>query len=197
MAPGGETVREPGDEATEEEAGGFGNVESDVESAPIEAGDEDRPEGGETERERTERRGRRRRGRGRGRDRERVREGEPLARGDAADDEHVDSEGGDFEGGDFEGVEEEEGAVAAEAPDEHDVDPGHDFEDDEEHDDEDGGESPRIGFRNIPTWQDAIGMMIAKNMESRARNPGGPRGAGGRGGRGGGGRGRGRRPERR
>ena len=39
--------------------------------------------------------------------------------------------------------------------------------------DEDGGESPRIGFRNIPTWQDAIGVIIAKNMESRTRNPGG------------------------
>ena len=75
--------------------------------------------------------------------------------------------------------------------DEHDVDAGHDFEGDDEHDDEDGGESPRIGFRNIPTWQDAIGVMIAKNMESRSRNPGGPRGSGGRGGRGGGGRGRG------
>ena len=72
---------------------------------------------------------------------------------------------------------------------------GTDFEDDEEGDD-DGGESPRIGFRNIPTWQDAIGVMISKNMESRARNPGGSRGPGGRGGRGGGGRGRGRRPER-
>ena len=86
-----------------------------------------------------------------------------------------------------------------------DMDESGDFEDEGE-DDEDGGESPRIGFRNIPTWQDAIGVMIAKNMESRARNPGGSRGPGGRGGGGrgrggrGGGRdrgGRGRRPERR
>jgi hypothetical protein len=78
-----------------------------------------------------------------------------------------------------------------------------DFEADDEFDEgEDGGESPRIGFRNIPTWHDAIGVMIEKNMESRARNPGGPRGPGGRG-RGGRDRGRGgrggrdRRPDRR
>jgi hypothetical protein len=69
------------------------------------------------------------------------------------------------------------------------------FEGDEE---DDGGESPRIGFRNIPTWHDAIGVMIAKNMESRARNPGGSRGhGGGRGGRGRGRGGRDRRPDRR
>ena len=30
-------------------------------------------------------------------------------------------------------------------------------------------------------WQDAIGVMIAKNMESRARNPGGSRGPSSRG----------------
>jgi hypothetical protein len=83
---------------------------------------------------------------------------------------------------------------AAETADEHDFDEEGDDEPADEQDDEDGGESPRIGFRNIPTWQDAIGVMIAKNMEARARNPGGPRGSGGRGGRGG--RGRGRRPDR-
>ena len=66
--------------------------------------------------------------------------------------------------------------------DEHDEGDEHDFDGDE--DDEDGDESPRIGFRNIPTWQDAIGVMIAKNLESRSRNPGGSRGPGGRGGRG-------------
>ncbi len=69
-----------------------------------------------------------------------------------------------------------------------------DFESDDELDD--GAESPRIGFRNIPTWQDAIGVMIAKNMESRAKNPAGPRGRGRPGGRGRG-RGRDRRPDRR
>ena len=63
-----------------------------------------------------------------------------------------------------------------------------DFEADEELDD--GDDSPRIGFRNIPTWQDAIGVMIAKNMESPAtKSRRFPR-PGGRGGRGGRGRGR-------
>jgi hypothetical protein len=100
-----------------------------------------------------------------------------------------------------------EGELAAEAPDEYrepdedeevhvGAEAAGDFEADDEIDD--GGESPRIGFRNIPTWHDAIGVMIAKNMESRTRNPGGSRGPGGRGGRGRGrGRDRDRRPDRR
>ncbi|MGA2620860.1 MAG: hypothetical protein ABSF26_24830, partial [Thermoguttaceae bacterium] len=57
-----------------------------------------------------------------------------------------------------------------------------DFDEGEGDDDD---KSPRIGFRNIPTWEEAVGTIIAKNMESRARNPGGnrPRGNGrGRGG---------------
>src|SRR5208283_1605978 len=39
----------------------------------------------------------------------------------------------------------------------------------EDSDDED---SPRVGFRNIPTWQETVGYVIATNMESRAKNPG-------------------------
>ena len=78
----------------------------------------------------------------------------------------MDIESAEDEASEFD--EQEEEAVDA------DVDEPGDFGDEGE--DEDGGESPRIGFRNIPTWQDAIGVMIAKNMESRARNPGGSRG---------------------
>ena len=69
------------------------------------------------------------------------------------------------------------------------------FDDDE--DDEDDGElAARPLHRGIPSWQETIDVMIANNMEARARNPrgsdGGRRGGGrsGRGGRGGGGRGR-------
>ena len=160
-------IAEPGSEETAE--GGFGEG---LELEPSESA-----EGETAEHDRGERRPRGRR-RGRGGDRDRRRD-EPVA---------------------------PEGEFAAEAPDEFgEVDEDEtihageeasgDFEGDEELDD--GGESPRIGFRNIPTWHDAIGVMIEKNMESRARNPGGSRGHGGRGGRGGGGRGRDRRPERR
>jgi len=79
---------------------------------------------------------------------------------------------------------------------------GDEFEDESdefEGDDEEGegDDSPRIGFRNIPTWHDAIGVMITKNMDSRAKNPGGSRGPGGRGGRGRGRGGRDRRGDRR
>jgi hypothetical protein len=51
------------------------------------------------------------------------------------------------------------------------------------------GRSDQVGFRNIPSWPEAVGMIVAKNMESRAKNPGnqrsggGPRGRGGRGNR--------------
>jgi hypothetical protein len=149
-----------------------------------------------------ERHGRRRRRRGRGRNRDavesaEVRSTDPDEEQPAADEaaaEYFD-EDSDIERPAFgDGDEGDSEAVDADA----DAEESDDFGDD----DEDGGESPRIGFRNIPTWHDAIGVMIAKNMESRARNPSGPRGPGGRGhgGRGGRGPGRGgrdRRPDRR
>ncbi|MGO9109922.1 MAG: hypothetical protein ACLP9L_11875 [Thermoguttaceae bacterium] len=164
---------ESNEEPTDDNVIFSGSLESDDDSPLAEPAEEDRPEG-----ERTERRGRRRR-RGRSRGRDQVRGEETVGEEDSGDDHELDFDGA-----------EEESTVNAEAMDEHD------FDGDEDHD-EDGGESPRIGFRNIPSWQDAIGMMIAKNMESRSRNPGGQRGPSGRGGRGGGGRGRGRRPDRR
>jgi ribonuclease E len=39
--------------------------------------------------------------------------------------------------------------------------------------DEDDAEVFHIKHRNIPTWDEAIGLVIATNMESRAKNPGG------------------------
>jgi hypothetical protein len=47
---------------------------------------------------------------------------------------------------------------------------------DEEAGEEPGGDRPaRIGFRGIPTWEEAVGMLITKNIEARARRPaGGP-----------------------
>ena len=96
---------------------------------------------------------------------------------------------------------ETEGMVQSQDLDEHDGGEEPDFDDDEEHEfdgdeDDDGGESPRIGFRNIPTWKDAIGVMIARTWNHGRKSWWFAR-PGGRGGRGGGGRGRGRRPERR
>ena len=54
---------------------------------------------------------------------------------------------------------------------------------------EEAGEASldKNSHRAIPAWEDAIGVIISVNMESRAKNPkaGAPRGRGrGRGGRG-------------
>jgi hypothetical protein len=39
----------------------------------------------------------------------------------------------------------------------------------------------RAVHHGIPTWQEAVGIVIAANVESRAKNPGSPRNRGGRG----------------
>ncbi len=41
----------------------------------------------------------------------------------------------------------------------------------------------KAGFRSIPTWQEAVGILVTANLESRARRPGNgaPAGRGGRG----------------
>lgn len=58
---------------------------------------------------------------------------------------------------------------------------------DEDIDDEEGESDvvgAKAGFRNIPTWQEAVGIIVATNLESRAKRPGNggsPRGRGGRG----------------
>jgi len=180
-----QTANEFGDELADDEGVVSESMEGDIDGSAREPADDATLEG-----ERTERRGHRRR-RGRGRPRDQVRDAQTEGEESAVDDE-------DF---DFEPAEEEATVDAGPSgerdfDDDEEHDGEHDFEGDEEHD-EDGVDSPRIGFRNIPTWQDAIGVMIAKNMESRSRNPGGSRGPSGRGGRGGAGRGRGRRPDRR
>jgi hypothetical protein len=69
-------------------------------------------------------------------------------------------------------------------PDEHE-----EMVDEDQAEEEGEGRSDQVGFRNIPSWPDAVGMIVARNMESRAKNPGnqrsggGPRGRGGRGNR--------------
>jgi len=72
-----------------------------------------------------------------------------------------------------------------------DVEAGVNGEDDSHHGDELHSKS---SVRDIVTWKEAIGMIIAGNMEARSRNPESSRGShgGGRGSRGGRGRGRGR-----
>ncbi len=57
-----------------------------------------------------------------------------------------------------------------------DVIAGEGVEVDEEMGEEAGGDRPaRLGFRGIPTWEEAVGMLITKNIEARARRPaGGP-----------------------
>ncbi len=37
-----------------------------------------------------------------------------------------------------------------------------------------GGDRPaRVGFRGIPTWEEAVGLVITKNMEARSKRSGG------------------------
>jgi ribonuclease E len=167
--PRAEADLSSGERAFEASEGTFGE---DIEAESPEEGH--REEGGDAD---DDRRGRHRR-RGRGFGREQVRDEFD------AEEEHAEGESPEFDEG------EEDDAIHA----------GGDFEGEFEGDEDDeSGESPRIGFRNIPTWRDAISVMISKNMESRAKNPGGSRGPGGRGrgGRGRGGRGRGRGGDRR
>jgi hypothetical protein len=53
-----------------------------------------------------------------------------------------------------------------------------------EHEGDEGteeGRLARVGFRKIPAWEEVVGMIITKNLESRAKRPNGgaPRGRGG------------------
>jgi len=57
--------------------------------------------------------------------------------------------------------------------------------------DEEGGEDAHLFHRGIPTWEEAVGMIVNVNLESRAKNPNSS--SGNRGGRGRGGRDRDRR----
>lgn len=55
-------------------------------------------------------------------------------------------------------------------------DEGEDHFDDDE--DEGGGERLRLKHKRIPTWQQAVDAILATNMESRTKNPGGGAGRG-------------------
>ena len=50
--------------------------------------------------------------------------------------------------------------------------------------------APKASHRNIPSWEEAIGIVISANQEARAKSPAGKPSRGGRGGRGRGGRGK-------
>jgi len=53
-----------------------------------------------------------------------------------------------------------------------DGDPGEDAEEDADRQRR-GERSVRAGFRGIPTWSEAVGLIIEKNLEGRAKRPGG------------------------
>jgi hypothetical protein len=59
----------------------------------------------------------------------------------------------------------------------------------EEFDEGEGNDQPaRMGFKGIPTWEEVVGIMVTKNVESRSKLPSGGgqhHGRGQRGGRGG------------
>jgi hypothetical protein len=62
---------------------------------------------------------------------------------------------------------------ARQTADEHELDDDERFHD-EFADDEavaDGERSPRAGFRGIPTWDEAVGMLIEKNLAARSKRP--------------------------
>ncbi len=145
---GGEQRRETettSDERSDESISELGVVSAEEESADV---DQRQPVGEESEREETgERRPRRRRSR-RGRNR-RETESAPRASGEkAGSDEDLDH------------------------AEPHDV--GDEFDLGEEGSAE--GEQPaRMGFRGIPTWDEAVGLLIDKNIEARSKRPaGGP-----------------------
>jgi hypothetical protein len=58
----------------------------------------------------------------------------------------------------------------------------------DEHDEDDSEQTLGVSHKKIPTWEEAVNVLIDANMSQRAANPDRPRG-GGSGGRG---RGRGR-----
>lgn len=162
------------------------DADIDVTEAPVarkkEEASEDRPR----------RRRRRRRGRGRGADSaaEPTSATEPPARSQAYADEDEDVEDdADYLPAPTSRREPTRSAVPArgrrsETPSSR-VPASNDLDEEDDDDVVDHGE-----HRSIPTWQDAIGLVVGANMEARAKNPGGNRGGRGRGGRGRGGRGR-------
>jgi len=51
-----------------------------------------------------------------------------------------------------------------------------------DHDDEDDAKADKLSHRAVPTWEEAIGLMISKNLDARAKNPNAGNSARGRGG---------------
>ena len=67
--------------------------------------------------------------------------------------------------------------VADETDHDHDVQPADDHDDhhdDDHHDDDHDPDEPRAARghqRDIPAWEEAIGVIVSANMEARAKNP--------------------------
>lgn len=143
------------------------------------------------------RRRRRRRGRGRGRsgDREAAAPAsEPVAR-DAYDDEDVEHEPDDDlelpRGGRSAPPARSSAPRGSASPARGARMRSREDEEMDEDEDDDHHEIDVAEHRGIPTWNEAMAIVVGANMEARAKNPhGGSRGGRGRGGRGRGGRGR-------
>jgi hypothetical protein len=177
--------RPPADQPASEES--LGDTADDEEPTDLDL-EVDEPERAEQaeEGEPRERKGRRRRRRrGSGRGRERAAEG-PAASGDksrvdgeSADVDDVDDYDDEF-GDDFgdDDLGDEVATVTAGA------------DDAEGESESSGGQGEKNSHRAIPSWEEALGTMIATNMEGRSKNPrgGAPRGRGRGGSRGGQGR---------
>lgn len=161
--------RLPEPECTEEEIlevdsetanGSVELIDEEPESAADESAEEAAEEQAETaDRETPDRKRRRRSRRGGRRSKSDVRSEKPERSAEAKDESQPSSE-------------------------EHDEDDwrGAATEEDEPHDDEDAGEHP-WSHKGIPTWGDAVEIVIAKNLESRSKNPSGGSGGRNRGGR--------------
>ncbi len=141
---------------------------------------------------------RRRRGSGRGRDKERRPRAESA--GDAGPDEgHAEESRFDYDHEDHEPDDLDRDDDAQDGDDTRElasvVDGTNGMDDALATDDDGESAGDRNSHRGIPAWEEAIGHIIATNMEARAKNPksGAPRGRG-RGGRGKGRGGNNRRP---
>jgi hypothetical protein len=170
-----------------EDVPGGESIEGD-ESSSSENAQEARHETADSDERRPKRRRRRRGGRKSKGGRERLASSEPSSgergpRAESPDDEEDALDPAPS------GADGHELAAEHSAADDHD-DSHHDDDLHDMHGDEDGDEI-KHGHRGIPTWDEAIGVIVAANMESRARNPNAgssPRGRG----RGNWGRGKGR-----
>ncbi len=167
--------RPQAEQSASEEPNGEGAADDEPTDLDIEVGEQEPVEpadDGET-RERKGRRRRRRRGSGRSRERAAEGQSESADRPrESADSTDKDDDDDDF-GDDL-------ATVTA----------GGDAEDAEDGSESGGAQGEKNSHRAIPSWEEALGYMIATNMEGRGKNPraGGQRGRGRGGSRGGQGR---------